>query len=117
MIQQHTLQEAAYQLLASSTIQRYLREARRITKDHDLLLTSHDSPDITIVEEPTREYLQKVNEKPQRDIAEIKAVLMLCAISSAKRGEPILKEGARSRSPWIRAAAKRLLAEKETDNE
>jgi hypothetical protein len=113
IIAESTLQEAALQLLASSTSQRYAREAARIAEESGLVAASKGS------ESTQRSYVERLAEllptvmQSEGSPEEIEVALLLCALARSA-DEPIVQrlrelvQPNRMRSPWLAALAMRI---------
>ena len=107
LVDERTLQQAALQLLASSTSQRYAREAARIAEEAGL---------VAAAKENTRAYCERLDEllptvmKSEGSPAELEVALLLCALArnDDERRLRQLIEPSRMRSPWLRALALRI---------
>lgn len=107
-----TLQEATFQLLASSTARRYIREAGRLAGDAGLLHKMRsDTASRAGAQQRVTELLAQIDGEELRSPAEFEAAILLCGLARANIGGEmaILKTAASSRSQWIRALAARLL--------
>jgi hypothetical protein len=108
MLSRTLLSDAAFQLLASSTIGRYIREARRLTEESGL-------PDQLQRDAALRarawarlaDLLEEVEREAMRVPAEFEAAILLCALApiDPEGSRPPLRRGLTSSSPWIRALA------------
>lgn len=104
---EETLQEAALQLLASSTSKRYLREATRITRDSGLMSAARD--DLQVAHQLTdrlKQLLQTIS-KDQRPPEEFEAALILCTLARCGFEDisvqlRMLAAPDQLHSPWLR---------------
>lgn len=107
------LREAALELLASSTITRYEREARRLAKESGLVHRLRANPDLCAgVRVQLFERLTDVSGHPLRTPSEFEAAVLLCVLVDVEpsHAREALLRAARSPSPWIRSLAARLTA-------
>lgn len=105
------LREAALELLASSTITRYAREARRLAADSGLARELHGTPERHAhARSRVLHLLAEVADHPLRIPAEFEAALLLCALVSAdpRASRDVLQRASESASPWLRSLAARL---------
>ena len=106
------LREAALQLLASSTIKRYAREAGRLAEQAGLPRRLRDD-----AEERSRqrsrllELLQQLEHETERPPAEIEAALLIAAFARAGGDDvaALLHRAQGAASIWIRCLAERYL--------
>lgn len=116
-ISEALLREAALELLASSTIGRYEREARRLARESGL---AHEIRGNAELRAQTRSrllmLLEAVGSQALRVPSEFEAAILLCALADADPRDrdddarDVLHRAAESPSPWIRALAARLTA-------
>lgn len=112
IVSEETLKEAAFQLLASSTARRYMREAGRLAVESGL--TAQLRNNRTKLEEAKSRLLvllAQVQNEAQRVPAEFEIAVGLCALArvDAAAEAAVLQHAAGVSSPWIRALAQRLL--------
>ena len=110
-----TLQEAAGQLLASSTAGRYLREARRIAIESGLVDAVRSSREEYVrTRDRVDALLEQLARQNERSLAEFEVAILVCALARARTGTDVegvaefLHRSARSSSAWIRGLARRL---------
>lgn len=105
------LREAVLELLASSTIARYEREARRLAIESGLARELHDTAELrTHAHARVLHLLAEVAAHSLRIPAEFEAALLLCALVPADphAARPVVQRASESPSPWLRALAARL---------
>jgi hypothetical protein len=110
--QEATLREAALELLASSTIRRYIREAARLAANSEVTRELRGDPGKREQARLRVGYLLGLLESErERSPAEFESVILLCALAltDASGTVDLLREAARSSSMWIRALALRLI--------
>ncbi len=116
LVNQAVLQEAALQLLASSTVSRYAREASRLAKESGLVRTvASDSLKASEAVVRLVGSLKAVDAAVDRTVEEFEAALLLCALSRSEAPEAVamvrgLTAKGATTSPWIAALAARLVA-------
>ena len=105
------LREGAFELLASSSITRYEREARRLAKESGLVQEVRASAELR-ARFRTRllELLEDVASQPLRVPSEFEAAILLCVLVDldASDAQDVLNRASESSSPWIRSLATRL---------
>src|SRR5262245_51754898 len=107
LVDERTLEQAALQLLASSTSQRYAREAARIAEEAGLVAAAQKNP---------RAYYERLDEllpivtESEGSPAELEVALLLCALARNDNERRLrqLIEPSRMRSPWLTALAFRI---------
>lgn len=105
------LREGALELLASSTITRYEREARRLAKETGLLHRLHASAELrTSIHDRLLALLDDVARQTLRAPSEFEAAILLCVWVDLGGAADVLRRAFGSPSPWIRMLAARLLA-------
>jgi hypothetical protein len=110
MLNATILREAAFDLLASSTSQRYIREARRLARETGLAeAVQSDARKRVEAADRVGELLRQIEGETERSPAEIEAAVVLCALARAGAVEA-LRPAAASSSVWIRSLASWLLA-------
>ena len=112
IVSEATLREAAFQLLASSTARRYIREAGRIAVESGLVDALRSSPArVADAQARALELLAQLQREAQRSPAEFEAAIVLCALAriDAAGEAPVLERAAGVPSPWIRVLGLRLL--------
>ncbi len=113
MIGHALLREGAFELLASSTITRYEREARRLAKESGLVQELRVSAELR-ARFRTRllELLEDVASQTLRVPSEFEAAILLCVLVDldASDAHDVLNRASESSSPWIRSLAMRLTA-------
>lgn len=105
------LREAALELLASSTIARYEREARRLASESGLVRELHDAAELRAhARARLLHLLAEVAGHPLRIPAEFEAALLMCALVPADPPAAcdVLQRASESPSPWLRALAARV---------
>jgi hypothetical protein len=105
------LREGAFELLASSTITRYEREARRLAKESGLVPELRVSAELRArVQTRLLELLEDVASQPLRVPSEFEAAILLCVLVDldASNAHDVLDRASESSSPWIRSLATRL---------
>ncbi len=113
LIAADVLADAAFQLLASSTITRYERVAREIAERAGLVAIVRDNPEASVARAFSLWYEVALNE--EREPAEIELALLLVALADARPpgAETLLAGiaayGAGGASPWSVGLARRLL--------
>lgn len=113
LVDEKTLQEAALQLLASSTSRRYAREAVRIAEESGLVEAAKVDFDGAWSQlDRLRELLPSVTQDEETP-AEFEAALLLCALARCGHDEITTElrrivEHSRLHSPWLRALAMRI---------
>ena len=112
LIDEVALREAALQLLASSSIARYAREASRIAIEHGLMAHAEHEPHPYL--DRVRALMPSLTQGPEEETPEtFEAALIVCALARTANetiiGElrDILAPG-KLRSPWLRALAHRI---------
>lgn len=105
------LREAALELLASSTIARYERQARRLAIDSGLMRELQgDAQRRDHARGRLFHLLAEVQGSPLRIPAEVEAALLLCALVAAdpRAARDLLQQASESSSPWLRALVIRM---------
>ena len=109
------LADAAFDLLSSSTIGRYLRLARSAARRSEIRHHIEDgAKSVEDVSSRARSLWRELLDSPQRDVSEVELAVLLCVLaeSAAEDLEDLLLACALSATPqasWISALAKRLL--------
>ena len=109
ILDQVTLREAALQLLASSTIKRYAREAGRIAEQAGLpQRLRDDASERSRQRSRLLDSLQQLKHETERPPAEIEAALLIAAFARAGGDDvaELLHRAQRTASIWIRSLAK-----------
>lgn len=102
------LREAALELLASSTISRYLREARRLACESGLASELRGNPELLArVRARVPKLLAEIERQSLRVPAEIEAAILLCVLAAVDSEDVLLRRASESSSPWVRALAMR----------
>lgn len=112
-ISEALLREGALELLASSTIGRYEREARRLARESGLATEMRgDAELLGRVRSRLLVLLEHVASQALRSPSEFEAAILLCALVDADPhgARDVLQLAAQSPSPWIRSLAGRLTA-------
>ena len=107
------LREAALELLASSTIARYEREAQRLARESGLVQRLRADPDLCArFRARLDESLTDVSRQSLRTPSEFEAAILLCLLVDTEPSEAreLVHRAAESPSPWIRSLAMRLTA-------
>jgi len=106
------LQEAAFQLLASSSVRRYIREALRLAVVGGVVSTLHNPVERERAQLRLEELLSGIDKSEQRTPAEFEAAILLCALARTEKdgGARALRLAKTSTSSWVRNLAFRLLA-------
>lgn len=110
MLSDEILSEAAFELLASSTIRRYIREAKRLAMKSGLIDTLvSDSEARTKAVHRLRTLLDEIQIEDARTAAEFEAALLLAALARTNDAADTIELARDAIAPWIRALARRLL--------
>lgn len=112
-ISEALLRDGALELLASSTIGRYEREARRLARESGLAHELRGNAEILArVQSRLLVLLEDVGTQALRAPSEFEAAILLCALADAglHDDDDVLDRAAESPSPWIRSLAARLTA-------
>jgi hypothetical protein len=110
MLDERVLRETAFELLASSTSRRYIREARRLARETGLAdAVQSDATKRAAAEARVDELLRQLQGETERSPAEFEAAVVLCALARAG-GVDALRRAAASSSVWTRGLASWLLA-------
>lgn len=110
------LREGALELLASSTIGRYEREARRLARESGLASEMRGNAELLArVRSRLHVLLEDVGIQALRVPSEFEAAILLCALVGADSRDDndardVLHRAAASPSPWIRSLVARLTA-------
>jgi hypothetical protein len=107
------LREGALELLASSTITRYEREARRLARESGLVHRLRANAELrTRVHTRLLDLLDDVSSQPLRLPSEFEAAILLCVWVELDLdgAHDVLRRASGSASPWIRMLAARLMA-------
>lgn len=105
MLDQTLLREATFELLASSTSRRYIREAKRLARDAKLTHAVQNDPAMrAAVEERAGELLEQLRHETERTPSEFEAAVLLCALARAGSVNA-LQRATTSSSTWIRGLA------------
>lgn len=110
MLEKEILREAAFQLLASSTIRRYMREARRLANEHGLVERFADPEPREHARRRLVELLRQLEGDEARTPSEFEAALLLTALARTEIAVELLSQAANTPATWIRALARRLQA-------
>jgi len=105
--------ESAFELLASSTITRYEREARRLAKESGLVHRLRANTELrTRIHIRLLDLLDDVSSQTLRAPSEFEAAILLCVWVDLDLGgaHDVLRRASESASPWIRMLAARLMA-------
>lgn len=103
------LREAALELLASSTISRYLREARRLACESGLASELRGNPELLArARARVPKLLAEIERQSLRVPAEIEAAILLCVLAAVDSEDVLLRRASESSSPWVRALAMRV---------
>lgn len=112
IVSETTLREAALQLLASSSIKRYVREAGRLAVESGLVQLLRDRSD-TRAEAQSRaaELLATLHADRERSAAEFELAILLSAFARAGDTDVanLLRQASGTPSAWIRSLAHRCL--------
>lgn len=106
------LREGAMELLASSTITRYEREARRLARESGLVHRLRANAELrTRIHTRILDLLDDIARQTLRTPSELEAAILLCVWVDLDLdgAHDILKRASGSASPWIRALAARLM--------
>jgi len=111
LISEDTIREAAFELLASSTARRYMREAQRLAVSSGLVDSLRKDPASrsTAVARVT-ELLRQLQEERERSATEFETALLLCALARLDGSSPAIHQAIGVSSAWIRSLALRLVA-------
>lgn len=100
-----TLREAAFELVASSTSRRYIREATRLAREGGLAeAVQNDAAKRTAAEARASELLRRLQGETERSPAEVEVAVLLCALAWAGASD-VIRQGAASPSVWISGLA------------
>lgn len=110
MLDERALSEAAFELLASSTSRRYIREARRLARETRLAdAVQNDPAKRATAAARIDELLRQLESETERSPAEFEAAVLLCALARVGSLDS-LRRATTSRSSWIRGLASWLQA-------
>lgn len=112
------LREGAFELLASSTIARYEREARRLARESGLVHRLRTDAELrTCIHTRLIDLLDDVARQTLRAASEFEMAVLLCAWVELDLGGAgdVLRWASASPSPWIRMLAARLMAPSSSD--
>lgn len=110
MLDERTLREAAFELLASSTSRRYIREARRLARGTGLADAVQADPTKRATAEARVEaLLRQLQGETERTPAEFEVAVVLCALARAGSVDAV-RRATSSSSAWVRGLALWLLA-------
>jgi hypothetical protein len=110
MLDEGVLRETAFELLASSTSRRYIREATRLAREMGLAdAVQKDAAQRATANGRIDELLRQLQGESERSPAEFEAAVILCALARAG-GVDVLRRAAASSSVWIRGLASWLLS-------
>lgn len=113
-ISEALLREGVLELLASSTIGRYEREAHRLARESGLAHELRGNAELLArVQSRLLVLLEDVGSQALRAPSEFEAAILLCALADAglhDDDDDVLDRAAGSPSPWIRSLAARLTA-------
>jgi hypothetical protein len=111
MLDEGVLREAAFELLASSTSRRYIREAKRLARDARLdHAVQNDPAKRAAAETRVDALLRQLQHETERSPAEFEAAVLLCALARAAGSIDALRRATTSSSGWIRGLASWLQA-------
>ena len=111
MITEEILREAAFELLASSTARRYMREAQRLATSSGLAGSVQQDPATrSAAGARLTELLRQLRGEQERSPAEFEAAVLLCALARADGCLAALRQATDAQSAWIRSLALRLIA-------
>jgi hypothetical protein len=100
------LSEAAFELLASSTVSRFRQKAVELAEKHGLAELAGEDRYRRQMGDELAELLRELDHKQLRDEAEFKTALLLAALFQAGRlSHPLLTWARQSRSSWIQGMA------------
>lgn len=108
MISLALLREAAFELLASSAIGRYMREARRLTAESGLPAELQGNATLRArAEVRVAHLLEEIDRESLRIPAEFEAAILLCALvpTDPNGTRKLVRRASESSSAWIRALA------------
>jgi hypothetical protein len=111
VIDETTLGEAAFELLASSTSRRYMREAQRHAVSSGLVDALRKEPEIRAAARARMaELLRRLEGEKERTPTEFETALLLCALARVDGCSGAVHQATGAASTWIRGLALRLVA-------